>query len=519
MQPGSEIELKLSVRPDDLPRVARAPCVKPPGARRSFTRTLESFYYDTPDLALRARNLVLRVRKIGQRYTQTIKTRPASNDGLMKRREWESRVEGTRPNLAAVADPDLRKELDGAAGELAPVFTAQIRRTTRTIERGDEASVELAIDRGEVVTPRGTEPVCEIELELKQGKASALYDLALALNEIAPVHLETRSKSDRGYALLAGEAAAWTKAGPLGLDPAMTAGETFQAIIRHNLGHLIANEPVARDGRDPEGVHQVRLALRRLRSALAVFGALLPTELRGQLKNEIKWLARELGPARDLDVLLVEILAPVRAAFPDDADLAALEAVAQDARGEAYARVQAAFAMARYTGLLLRLGRLLEASAWQEQVGAEAIPQLAEPVLSFASALLARHHKKARKLGRQFAKLSGEERHKVRLALKRLRYSADFFRSLYDKGTATPYLKRLSKLQDGLGRLNDVETAAKLLEELEQRSAANGVGTVRRATGLVIGWHSRGAAALQPKLRRRWRAFKTEAPFWIADQA
>jgi inorganic triphosphatase YgiF len=518
MESNSEIELKLSLRPDDLPRVAGAPWLKPPGARRAVTRTLESVYYDTPDLMLRARNLVLRVRKIGQRYIQTIKTKHSPADAVMNRREWEARVAGVAPDFSRIADEDLRKALDSAAGDLAPAFTTQIRRTTRMIERSNEASVELAIDQGEVVTPRGSEPVCEIELELKQGKPGALYDLALALNEIAPVHLETRSKSDRGYALLRGDRLSWSKAGQLALDPGMNGAEALTAIIRHNLAHLIANEPVARDGRDPEGVHQVRLALRRLRSALAVFRPLLPVELHEGVKGELRWLAGELGPARDLDVFIAELLGPVKAAFPDEAGFATLEAIAREARGEAYEHVHDAFGTARYTALLLQLGRLLETSAWQEAMSAEAALQLAAPARGFASDLLADRHRKARKRGRHFAALSPEERHELRIRLKRLRYAAEFFRSLYDKGETMPYLKRLSRLQDDLGHLNDVETATRLLTDFEERGGPKRAESLCRASGLVTGWHSRGAAALGPKLRKKWRAFKGEAPFWTEAQ-
>lgn len=519
MKSGREIELKLSVRPDDLARVAQSSCLRPPGARRAFTRNLKSVYYDTPDFALRAHDLVLRVRQTGQRYVQTVKTRPVAGNGVMNRGEWEAKLSGPAPDLARIAAADMRETLDDAAGKLAPVFTTLIRRTTRRIERGNEASVEVVVDRGELVSQRGSEAVYEIELELKQGRPAALFDFALALNEVAPVHLETRSKSDRGYALLMGAAFAWSKSGALILDPAMSGAEAFEIIVRHNLAHLLANEAAARDGRDPEGVHQMRLALRRLRSALTVFAPLLPADLLHHIKQELRWLASELGPARDLDVFGAELLGPVRAAFAEDSDLAVLEAATQDMRREAYERVRAAFATTRFTGLLLRLGRLTEASAWQEQLDLDQAVQLAAPVRNFACDLLTRRHDKARKRGRGFGKLSGEDRHALRLALKRLRYAGEFFRSLYDKGATAPYLKRLSRLQDTLGHLNDVETATRLLEQVQERAKHAGTEKLHRAAGLVIGWHRRGAANLEPKLRRQWRAFKSEAPFWADDPA
>jgi triphosphatase len=519
MDSGREIELKLSVRPDCLERVMRSPHLRGDGDRRAIPRALKNIYYDTPHLALRERGLMVRVREAGRRYIQTVKANGGASSGLLRRHEWERPVAGPKPDLEGIGDPTLRQELGASASQLAPIFSSEVKRITRMVQHGETGRVEVAIDQGRVLTPRGSVPICEIELELKEGEPDTLFDLALALNQETPLRLETLSKSDRGYALLTGEAIDWSKVPALVLDPAMTGTQALEAILRHNLAHLLANEPAAREGHDPEGVHQVRLAVRRLRSILSLFRPVLPTELDAALSQELKWLAKELGGARNLDVFVDELLQPVQAAFAGDAHLAALEANARARRGAAYEQVRTAFATARYTAILLRIGRLIESRAWLERLEPDAARRLGGPARILAAQLLSDRHRKLRKLGRGFGKLSSGDRHRLRLGVKKLRYAAECFRSLFESEATPGYLKQLSRLQDGLGQLSDVETARDLLQELGGHDGALETGALTRAAGLVIGWYARGTKLLEPKLRKRWKRFRADTPFWTEDGA
>ncbi|HKX06565.1 MAG TPA: CHAD domain-containing protein [Stellaceae bacterium] len=518
MDSGREIELKLSVRPDRLERVMRSPHLQGDGARRAIARALKNIYYDTPHLALRERGLVVRVREAGRRYIQTVKASgSAGPSGLFNRHEWERPVAGPKPDLAGIDDPSLRRELGATATQLAPVFSSEVNRITRTVQHGETDRIEVAIDQGRVMTPRGSAPICEIELELKQGKPEALFDLALALNQETPVRLETLSKSDRGYAILTEDAIGWSKAPPVVLDPAMTGSQAFETILRHNLTHMLTNERAAREGHDPEGVHQVRLAARRLRSVLSLFRSVVPAETVVTLTEELKWLAGEISAARDLDVFLDELLLPVQEAFAEDADLAALKAMARDRRGIAYEQVRAAFATQRYTALLLQIGRLIESRAWQETLEPLTAQRLAEPARIIASDLLSERYRKVRKRGRGFGDLTAKDRHRLRLGVKKLRYAAECFRSLFE-GEGTPgYLKSLSRLQDSLGYLNDVETARDLLTAFDTRNGSPQAAALTRASGLVIGWYQRGAKELESKQRKQWKQFRSDTPFWTEN--
>jgi len=193
--------------------------------------------------------------------------------------------------------------------------------------------------------------------------------------------------------------------------------------------------------------------------------------------------------------------------------------MARARRGAAYEQVRAAFATARYTALLLQIGRLVESRTWQETLEPEAAQRLGEPARILASRLLSDRYRKVRKRGRGFGKLSAHDRHRLRLGVKKLRYAAECFRSLFE-GEATPgYLKGLSRLQDSLGHLNDVATASDLLKEFDGHDGSPQAAALTRASGLIVGWYKRGTGELESKLRKQWKQFKADTPFWTEDPA
>lgn len=516
--PNTETELKLAFRPDDLGRLRSAPVLTAGAKGRAVTRTLESVYFDTPDLRLMKRLVTLRVRKQGTAHVQTLKAAPGPAGGLT-RSEWEWPVSGPEPDLGAITEPEALELLAGiGAADLKPAFTSHVKRTVRHLNGGDTA-IEVAFDSGEIRLPGGVSlPLNEVELELKAGSPSALFDLAGKLVKVAPLRVETRTKAARGYALAAGTLEAPVKAGKLALDPDATVESVLCVIVRSCLAQATANEACVLKGEDEEGVHQMRVALRRLRSALALFKPFLPPGQYDELVGEVKWLAAILGEARDWDVFLGELLAPVSTAIgtvggmPEE-DLAALRTAAESRRERAYAAAREALESPRYTGLLLHFGGWLEAKGWRDQRVNEWSVRLFHPVSSMADALLEKRHKKARKAGRGFAALPPEDRHQLRKTLKKLRYAAEFFRALYDDKPVKRYTDQLSDFQDALGHLNDVATAMRLLQGLHEDGGKAAPGE-RRAAGIVIGWHARGVVEAEDRMVRLWKDFSDAKPFW-----
>lgn len=537
----TEIELKLAADPAVLKRLFRSPPIAGHAIGKPKRRILDSVYWDTPDRRLAKRGMALRVRRSGKTFTQTLK----AEDTRVVRGEWQAPVPGPAPDLSLVEAPAARERLGLVLpDELAPVFATRFARRSVDLRfpdgDGGVAVVEVALDEGVIAAGEAEAPIAELELELKAGRAVALWRLAAELHAIEPVRIETEAKSARGYRLASGERPRWAKAEKLVLDPADRLDTTMAEVFRHCLEHWAANEAAAADGTDPEGVHQMRVALRRLRSALILFKDAVPPDRLGTLKSETKWAADGLGPARDWDVFATELLPPIAAALPDATELAALAAAAAAERARGYERVRQTLADPRYTALVLAVGAFVDGAEWREprvpagevpagegstgedpagergDAGAAARRALqAAPARDLADRLLARRHKTLLKKGRHFARLSSEARHEVRIAAKKLRYAAEFFRSLYKKKNAADYIRSLARLQDDLGHLNDMATARALLEGLRHGARPRGrAAAVDRAAGIVLGWYARAAEDAEPAMVADWRAFAQAAPFW-----
>ena len=516
---GVEIELKLQVRSEDLSRLRDSPLLSSRGTGPGVTRMLESVYFDTADLRLRRKNTTLRVRKQGRHYVQTLKTGIQRRGGALHRGEWESPLPSAQPDVALLAGETADGHLSGLmVGELRPVFASHIKRTVRRLENAEDSgapAIEIAFDEGEIRTPAGvTMPVSELELELKGGDPRALYDLALALSEIAALRIENRSKSERGYALVEAEKRLPVHAAPIELTSEMAVEQALSTIIRQCLDHLANNEELVLQDQDAAALHQMRVALRRMRSALSVFRSLLPADQYGFFVGEIKWLAGILGVARDWDVFLGELVGPVHGHFDQDASLSTLERAAGEQRAHSYANASEAISSPRYTTLLLKIGAWVEGKCWRQQPISERSAMLFSPVTELADSLLAKRRKKALNQGAHFARQSAAHRHELRIALKKLRYAAEFFRSLYERRSVQRYLQRVTGLQSALGHLNDVASVAELTTQLKSVGDAGQLAELGNAAGKVIGWHARDLREFEPRLRKDWKKFAETPAFW-----
>ncbi|MGF1610973.1 MAG: CYTH domain-containing protein, partial [Kiloniellales bacterium] len=303
---GEEIELKLSLTPQDLDRLQRSALVRSLASRRAHTKQLVSTYFDTPEHDLRRRGMALRVRQVGKKRIQTLKAlADRAAGGLQRYREYEAEVGRDEPDLSLIEDSELQALFasEEIAQHLEPVFTTRVARRSIPL-RVDESEVELAIDRGEIESGGRRMPIAEAELELLSGRPARLYELALRLHDRIPFRLERRTKAARGYGLKQGEQQRPVKAGSVKLTPEMTAAEGFAAAARSCLAQIRANELVVWAGDDPEGVHQLRVGVRRLRAVLGAFKRIIDGEVLDFVLGELQWLQQRLGPAREWDVFI-----------------------------------------------------------------------------------------------------------------------------------------------------------------------------------------------------------------------
>jgi triphosphatase len=509
---AQETELKLRLPPEALPRLHRLALPgAEPGARAASER-LHSIYFDTPDLLLRRSGVALRLRRTRRGWVQTLKGEGSAGAGLHQRSEWECGVPGPRLDLDRLPGPGSQLLVPAKVREeLRPVFTTEFTRRRRRLrfDGGDE--VEFCVDRGELRAEHAASPICEIELELKAGSPARLFDLGLALVRELPVRLESASKAERGYALARAEPPAPRKAEAIALDAQTPVNEAFKAIVLACLAQLQANEDGMLEGRDVEYLHQMRVALRRLRSALGMFRGVFPPETLEPARSELKWLAAELGPARDWDVFLTQILPAVKAPAAAAAGVAAFRDAAEGARRRALSRAQDAAQSRRYQEMLLDLGAWLAAEPWLGSADAEAVSRARGPVGEFAGDTLERLARRLHKRGRGFENLSPEERHRVRIAAKRLRYAGEFFSALYPPKPVRRYVKALAGLQDVLGALNDAAAAGRLVREALEEGTDPAVAV---GGGFVEGWVAADAAHRAAHSKQAWKEVLGCAAFW-----
>lgn len=440
-----EIELKLSIAAGDAGKIIAAGLF--PGRRRSVRQT--SIYFDTADRTLAKSGISLRIRTVRKRKVQTVKL---NRGGLFLRGEWECPVSDDVPVLDG-ASP-LRDFLGEPPAALIPLFHIENMRALWSIGEED-AAIEAVLDRGEIVAGEQLYPICEIELELKAGNPAALFNWARHIDAFVPVRIGVVSKCEAGYRLI-GPSGGPAKAEPVSIDIEMRAAEAFQHIIRNCLRQYRLNEDIVLTNGDPVALHQARVALRRLRSALKLFRPMIEGKRYERLSGELKWLTGTLGRARDIDVLLSEDV-------PGE-----LHIQLHRARLDTYAKMRSALESPKARLLMLDLVEWIEIGKWQHRAGR--IDIRGAPITQFAGERLESMLTKIRRTGRLLGAMEDSERHALRKAIKKLRYSAEFFAGLYTQGKSSKHCIRfiaaLEELQDRLGALTDQAMRRVLLEEL-----------------------------------------------------
>ena len=469
-----ETELKLRLSSAQARRLAAHPVLSGGTPQKS---RLANTYYDTPDFALRQRGIALRLRRKGWAiWLMTVKGGDSGAGGLAQRVEWEA---PTRPGVfdfSIVTDEALREFLETNHERLQPVFATDFTRTAWMLERGG-AVVELALDRGKIAVPAKAEgegqgpassAICEVELELVSGDSpDVLFELAIELAADLHLHPEILSKAERGFALADGVMAPPVKAFAPQVSIDQSPVEAFRAIALSCLMQLQRNEAGAIIGVNPEYVHQARVAIRRLRSALKLFAPVLNPQFIEVYSPRWQQLASSLGGARDWDVFLNETLAPLEEAFPGDPDLAVLRARGEETKAKAQAQASVALTQPGYSQLLLAFSAAL--FRVEPPTIKAASSASVQRLRKFAARRLNKRAEMIEQLVCEHGKMNAERRHELRIAFKKLRYALEFFAPILPSKRLAKYQKSLETLQDLLGTLNDQVTASRLIKEMHPK--------------------------------------------------
>ncbi|MGI0524948.1 inorganic triphosphatase [Rhizobium giardinii] len=448
-----ETELKL-----ELSQAAAAALLKKHPFESAPTVLLQkSIYFDTAGWELSRRGLSLRIRQSGNERIQTIKAGDGVAAGSFTREEWERPVADDTPVLD---EPQIRDLLGVSDRRLASVFEIHVKRHRWNVTEG-ESTIEVAVDVGKVVAADREAPLCEIELERKAGPPAALFALARKVDVITAAHLGVLSKAERGYRLL-GAVPGGVKASPVPLTPDMNAATVFAQIAAACLRQFRLNEIALSWSRNADALHQARVSLRRVRSLFSICRSLFADSRFDHLRGELRWLASDLGNARNIDVMI------------DRASNDELSSRLQQARDEAYGAVEASLSSVRARSLMIDLAEWISIRDWRSDQKGEALRL--RPAKDFAAGVLDKLWKKVAKGGRNLIDLDDEARHELRIVAKKLRYAAEFFGPLYNSKKETKRSKRflvaLEDLQDHLGSLNDLATAPAMLSQLDLSQVA-----------------------------------------------
>lgn len=517
-----EQELKLQVLTDDSINIKDNPWVALCHSEPPRTVHMVSTYYDTPDLQLFKQRIGLRMRKVGDQWLQTVKTRGSAAAGLHQRNEWEDNLVGPEWDLDALRQTPVAPLIDDDATwcRIEPVFVTDFYRLIYLLTTEDDDLVELAHDRG-VVRARwcgetkrfqAEEPINEIELELKAGRLPVLFQIGSSLCHTFPLHYANRSKAERGYRLMGKYSpASPVKASKFKLSRKMTAEQSLQRILQTCLQQLQLNEQaLLENAEDPEAVHQMRVATRKIRACLAILGNVVGKAAVRECNHNIKWITDQLGPARDWDVFVLETLQPMSASFAQTVEWQQLLKGAEEQQRQAYKHAIQSMCSAEYSRRLLDFSGWVEGCGWQSGLSAKRKKQLAESLPLFSDRQIEAQYQVVMSAGCDITALSVERRHELRIDCKKLRYTVEFFQEVYSRKTTKGFVGLLSQLQDCLGKLNDVSVASGLLDQLNLAEHDPG-------RWLVLGWCGARAQTHDDDLGNMWKNIQRYEPFWRGE--
>ena len=455
-------------------------------------------YFDTADTTLALLGLSLRVRRAEARFVQTLKADRTAGVAA-NRAEWEWPVEANSPDLTLLAETSrwqLPPKLD-----LQPVVVTTIDRTVRVIQHADGTEIEAALDEGVISAGDAHQPVRELELELRRGRLSSLLEWAIELHAAVPLMIETETKAQRGYRLRGAIPGLSNnfgqKADEVAPGPDAPAAEAFQLIVTAALGHLLVNQPASLAG-EARGLRQMRLAIRRLRSSLALFKPHLEPDATSRFQYELRRIGHLLKDAQDWNVFCFDTLPE---AMPGDILLRPLAAAAREA---AHHELVSELRAPSFTALVLGL------AAWVER-GALTDAARLQPLGQIASPLLDRLAKKLDERGRPIEHQSEPEWLALGKAFKDLRHGVEHLASAYPKHAANAWLSNCAPLRTALRKVNGRARACALAAHLGHEGQP---ALAQAIAALSTQLRQRRDDAL-PDLAEQWNKLQAYARFWV----
>jgi len=292
--------------------------------------------------------------------------------------------------------------------------------------------------------------------------------------------------------------------------------DAFGLILQHDLEAMCGWAPVAYENSDCEGIHQMRVSLRRMRSALSVFSRVIAPDLLSPWSDDMRWIANALGPARDMDVFLNESISPLAGKTPFTHGEQVLRELTRTRRDQLQLQLQQTLNSQRYQNFIKEFSKWLENHGWfQWDMPARDRLKMTQSVRDFAIRTLDRRLSKTCQRGKDLASMSDEQLHELRIECKKLRYATDFFSTLFPGDKLRNFVQNLKAIQNILGLMNDVAVLPSVIDPLLE-----GVSDpeVLRFAGAVFGWRAKGYDDARKLFEMRWSQFMVTSPPWQHDK-
>jgi len=512
------VKLHFDLAPAQLPRLRRTDVIRRYSQGPSTTTRQRIVHFDTSALDLHRRGVALVLRSQNSVWTQEIRHTDydAEDTSEPPRHEWqvpESVLDLSLLRRTSFAGLLKKKHVRRS---LVPIFSMRFSHTVLPLSLGDDCKATLHTDIGETTAGSRKQQVCKARLELESGDPTRLFAVALDLLRSIPMRLSNRTMEERGYLLVLGTAEKPRKADRTDLPRHMTRVEAERLIAASCLAQIQSNEAGFLDHPDPEYLHQLRIGWRRLRSAASMPDSALWNELPKLLVLELRWIWGLLGTARDWDVFVDEFLpAMIRAAATSGHRANAFtmfQAHCDRMRKLHVEAARGAIRSPRYQRLLLNMAWIVMDSHAAADPQDELAPSYT--VQEFAREALIRHGRKLRKRMHPQSLASMAQRHRARIAAKRLRYACDFFHNLFPGKPTRRYLARLETMLDALGHLNDLANCSTLIDQTST-SKERLLGPA--AMDLVHRWLRAEESKTLSRLEKARRSFAEHTVFWAPD--
>jgi CHAD domain-containing protein len=504
-RPAAEIPHEVAALVSDGPPDGQPVMAVVPREPRSLVDT----YVDTEDWRFHRAGLAARLRASDGEFEGTLKTLVPAEDALRVRTEIGSPLTSSEPEALLAAESRAGSWVRSLVGAkpLRPLFTLRTHRQPYGLLIDGVPAGEVVLDETTIETSGASEPVRlkRVEVEIEAASVERARPFVDDLRTACWLTPASASKFEVGLLAIGLAPQGLPDAGPVSLPEAPSMGQLAYAVVRRSFLAFLQSEPTARVGEDPEGVHDMRVAIRRMRAALRLFEPALSRRA-PRLRAELRWVGSQLGEVRDLDIQLGWIKAWAdEGTTLDTSALAHLLAGLERQRDRARTKMLRCLDSKRYERLVARLTAVLRAGPPRRSPAARA------PALSAFPELIEQRQRRARKAGKKLRDDSPPDAfHRMRIQCKRLRYAVESGRDLYTT-RAEAYADVIVRLQDILGQHQDAVVAVSHLQKILDRSNRRMPPGVAFLMGRMSQRYEQEAARLRRRFRRAYPALRGKA--------